>query len=197
MLIPQSRQLHWLKLPRESNPNRPFKNCCSRVSTRVFLQNHYSQTKWSVPLKIALWTDYLKLEPASCFNNEIVNWLFEYWTRSFDPRIQLTGSVFEKSLHYCILKKTSTKVSNLLVAIVNWFCIDFVLVRVLFNTHISFWLSVANKACYCRRLGFNGMLLVLHEDMQGHNTCTNYEASYHYYCLFIFILLYVCTRLSW
>ena len=59
-------------------------------------------TKWSVPLK----TDYLKLEPASRFKNAIVNWLFEYWTRSFDPRIRPTGSVFVKSIHSYILEMT-------------------------------------------------------------------------------------------
>ena len=45
----------------------------------------YSQTMWSVPLTIAL-----------------MSWLFEYWTRSFDPRIRITGSVSEKSIHYYI-----------------------------------------------------------------------------------------------
>ena len=28
VLISQSRQLHWFKLPRESNPSRPFSSCC-------------------------------------------------------------------------------------------------------------------------------------------------------------------------
>ena len=49
----------------------------------------------------------MKLEPASRFNDAIMNWLLEYWTRSFDPGIWLTGSIFEKSIHYCILEKTS------------------------------------------------------------------------------------------
>ena len=44
---------------------------------------------------------HLKLEPASRFKNAIMNWLFEHWTRPLDPRIQLTGSVFEKSIHCC------------------------------------------------------------------------------------------------
>ena len=47
------------------------------------------------------WTDYLKLEPASRFKNAIMNWLFEYWTRSLYPGKRLTGSVFEKSIHCC------------------------------------------------------------------------------------------------
>ena len=51
------------------------------------------------PSRLHWWTDYLKLEPASLFKNAITNWLFEYWTLSFDPRIRLTGSVFEKSIH--------------------------------------------------------------------------------------------------
>ena len=37
MLISQSRQLHWFKLPRESNPNRPFSSClplCVKTSVR-------------------------------------------------------------------------------------------------------------------------------------------------------------------
>ena len=41
------------------------------------------------------------------FKNAIMNWLFKYWIRSFDPRILLTGFVSEKSIHYCILEKTS------------------------------------------------------------------------------------------
>ena len=41
-------------------------------------------------------TDYLKLEAASRFKNAMMNWLFKYWIRSLDPRIRLTGSVFEK-----------------------------------------------------------------------------------------------------
>ena len=54
------------------------------------------------------WTDYLKLEAASRFKNAMMNWfIFEYWIRSFDPRILLTGFVSEKSIHYCILEKTS------------------------------------------------------------------------------------------
>ena len=44
---------------------------------------------------------YLKLELASRFKNPIMNWLFEYWTRSLDPRIRLTCSIFEKSIHCC------------------------------------------------------------------------------------------------
>ena len=42
----------------------------------------YSQTKWSVPLKIALMNWLFEyLNPASRFKNAIMNWLFEYRTR--------------------------------------------------------------------------------------------------------------------
>ena len=37
------------------------------------------------------------------YNNEIMNIaIFEYRARSLDPRIPLTGFVFEKSIHYGI-----------------------------------------------------------------------------------------------
>ena len=57
------------------------------------------------PSRLHQWTDYLKLEPASRFKNAIMNWLFEYWTRSFDPRIGLTGSISEKSIQHSQLQK--------------------------------------------------------------------------------------------
>ena len=53
------------------------------------------------PSILHYWTDYLKLEPASRFKNAIMNWLFQHWTRSLDPRIRLTASIFEKSIHCC------------------------------------------------------------------------------------------------
>ena len=68
---------------------------------KIMAKPCHSQTKWSVPLKIALMNWLLETWLTSRFKNVIMNWLFEYWTRSFDPRIRLTGSVFEKSIQCC------------------------------------------------------------------------------------------------
>ena len=46
----------------------------------VFTDPVYSQTKWSVPLKIALMNWLFETWTASRFKNAIMNWLFEYFT---------------------------------------------------------------------------------------------------------------------
>ena len=59
------------------------------------------------PSRLHYWTDYLKPEPASRFqecNNELI---IRNWTRSLDPRIRLAGFPFPKIQFIIASRKTS------------------------------------------------------------------------------------------